>query len=152
MQRKFWLLNDDHRGTKSGLGRVLTLVQSEENRVYGIAYKISKNVKQTFERLNYREKCGYSIKKLTFFTNDAKAESLNCICYFANEDNPYYKPQKDLNSLAEQIYKSVGPSGTNKEYLYNVCEALRSTARDQSELRADSEIFQLETLVKNLDT
>lgn len=83
--------------------------------------------------------------------SDAETESLNCICYFANEDNPYFRPQKDLNSLAEQIHKSVGPSGTNKEYLYKVCDALKITARDESELKADSEIFRLEKLVKDLD-
>ena len=35
---------------------MLTLVHSDKKRVYGIAYKIGKNVEKAFERLNFREK------------------------------------------------------------------------------------------------
>jgi cation transport protein ChaC len=131
---------------------VLTLVHSDKKRVHGIAYKIGKNVEEAFERLNFREKCGYSIKKLVFYKgHDDKSESLDCICYFANEDNPYFKPEEDLNRLAVQIYESVGPSGTNKEYLYKFCDALRNTVADENELKNDLEIFALEKLVRSLE-
>ena len=138
------------------MGRVLTLVKSNKpsKRVYGIAYKIcSKNLAETFENLNLREKCGYSMQQIIFYQNDEKLSPIKCVCYFANENNYYYSPQIDLNSLASQVHQSVGHSGTNKEYLFNACHALKNLAgaKNSHHLRYDSHLFELEKIVKSLE-
>ncbi len=137
------------------MGRVLTLVSTDsllDKRVYGVAYKIcSRNLKETFQNLNLREKCGYSMQPVIFYKNDDKIEAIKCVCYFANEDNHYYSPEVDLKAQALQIFNSAGPSGTNKEYLYNVCNALRCLSNgDERQLEYDSHLFELEKIVKSI--
>lgn len=155
-ERHFWLLSDDHRGTPENLGRVLTLVNSTQpsSRVYGVAYKIlTTDLAETFRNLNIREKCGYSMQDIIFQnSNDIGGQPIKCVCYFANEDNHYFSPQTDTVSLADQIWKSIGPSGTNKEYLFNACKALRDLAGNNDEYLAyDRHLFELEEAVKSLE-
>lgn len=147
------------------MGRVVTLVKSEndEDKVYGIAYEIhSDNMEKTFENLHFREKCGYSLKEVTFYPkSDSECKPISCVCYYANEDNSYYSPSEDLSLISAQIYKSIGPSGTNKEYLYNLCHALRHLLRNDNEkcendefneiFKQESHLFLLETMVKQLE-
>ena len=148
------MLNKIDNFNKNSYGRVLTLVPSSGKKVYGLAYKIrTSNLSETFEKLNLREKCGYSLRKVSFYQEDAdEAEALNCVCYFANDDNFYYSREPDMNKMAEQIHKSIGPSGTNKEYLDNACSALRQLANNNEGcLKLDSHLFELNSLVKKLD-
>ncbi|MEE4244481.1 MAG: gamma-glutamylcyclotransferase, partial [Kangiellaceae bacterium] len=37
-QRRFWMASHDHRGTPEQPGRVLTLIQAEKSRCFGVAY------------------------------------------------------------------------------------------------------------------
>jgi cation transport regulator ChaC len=113
---------------------VVTLVKSDnhdEDRVYGVAYEINSSDKNaTFEYLNYREKCGYSLNEVIFYpSSDNDTRSLNCVCYFANPDNKYYSPNLTLNEMALHIHQSHGPSGPNKEYLFRLCESLKMLAK-----------------------
>lgn len=144
------------------MGRVVTLVktENEEDKVYGMAYEIhSDNMEKTFENLHFREKCGYSLKQVTFYPEDDSAcQPIYCICYYANEDNPYYSPNDDLSLISAQIYKSIGPSGTNREYLFNLCNALRILLKNLNEkygndeiIRQESHLFLLEAMVKQLE-
>lgn len=158
-------------------GRVATLVNSngdeDSDRVYGLAYEITvDNMEKTFAYLNFREKCGYSMKTVKFNMINSE-DSFDCVCYFANEDNIYYSPEPDTHSIARQICVTVGPSGSNKEYLYNLCLALRQLAYNNNNnhmnntnnnedilnecnnhpiLKYDHHLFELEYLVKKLDT
>lgn len=199
-ERQFWLLSDDHRGTsqkylinylfiklinnsnyfnKTRMGRVLTLVKKSDTnvKVYGIAYRLkTDNIEKTFDHLNFREKCGYSLKEVDFYPHDNQVNPVRCACYFANEENAYYSPLNDNKLLSKQIHETIGPSGifirlfyniwintlktvriigTNKEYLYNVCNSLRILAqlvKDEEILKHDKHLFALEDLVKELDT
>ena len=49
-----------------------------------------------------------------------------------------------ISTIATTISKSVGPSGPNVDYLYNLAEAIRTMGQD------DTHVFQLETEVKKL--
>ncbi|CAF0760923.1 unnamed protein product [Brachionus calyciflorus] len=173
-KRHFWLLSDDHRGTPENLGRVVTLVktENESDKVYGVAYEIhSDNMEKTFENLHFREKCGYSLKEIIFYPHENKKSKvfesnpkfITCVCYYANEDNSYYSPTNDLSLLSSQIHKSIGPSGTNKEYLFNLCNALRELIKQNSQNDSEEEnelskifqyenhLFELENKVKSLE-
>lgn len=147
------------------MGRVVTLVKtdSENDKVYGLAYEIhSNNMEKTFENLHFREKCGYSLKEVVFYPNE-DSKPITCICYYANEDNLYYSPSDDLSLLSAQIHGSVGPSGTNKEYLYNLCHALRNLIHQMSSNKHNEEnelneiliyekhLFELESMVKQIE-
>ena len=143
------------------MGRVATLVKKPGHRVYGVAYEFHVDeIERLFEYLSFREKCGYSLNEIVFrpVENDNDATNLIwCLCYYANEENVYFSNQSDLNALAEKIFESVGPSGTNKEYLYNLCNALRSIGNDFGEsvkqriLKYDEHLFALEAKVKLLE-
>ncbi|KAK1229918.1 hypothetical protein PQX77_007017 [Marasmius sp. AFHP31] len=52
-----------------------------------------------------------------------------------------------LDTLSHTIWKSVGPSGPNKEYLYNLVKAVRQLAPESH----DSHLYALETRVRALD-
>lgn len=148
------------------MGRVVTLVKTEndQDKVYGIAYEIhTDNIERTFENLHVREKCGYSLNEITFYpqSNLENNGPISCICYYANEDNSYFSPSNDLGLISSQIHKSVGPSGSNKEYLYNLCSALRDFLINEKEecgknelneiLKQENHLFLLEALVKQLE-
>ena len=152
----------------SRLGRTVTLVKDQlASRVYGMAYEIpASKAKQTFENLNFREKCGYTMIQVDFnptfdfstntvLSSQQQQSPVKCICYYADETNHYYSPSLDKEAMAQQIVTSVGPSGTNREYLYNFCEALRNLFKETQLLEStathDSHIFELERLVRSLD-
>ena len=50
-----------------------------------------------------------------------------------------------MQSIASQIISSSGPSGENKDYLFELATALRNYNF------IDEHIFELESLVKNLE-
>jgi cation transport regulator ChaC len=147
------------------MGRVATLVKTDAtDRVYGVAYEIDKSLMdKTFEHLNFREKCGYSLYEIEFNPLDESinnGQALSCVCYFATEENPYFSSQTDLSLISYQIYKSRGPSGENKEYLFMLCNALRELANQCSKsdktklshlLKYDEHLFELERLVLGLE-
>ncbi len=99
----------------------------------------------TFEYLNFREKCGYTLNEVIFYPSSSLAEnnneikSLKCVCYFANPDNNYYSPNLTLDQMALHIYQSHGPSGPNTEYLYRLCEALKMLAKLENKIKKEEE-------------
>ncbi|CAM6000206.1 unnamed protein product [Sphagnum balticum] len=149
------------------MGRVITLIREPASRVYGIAYEIKReNAEKTFEYLNYREKCGYTMHKVQFYASfnlskdqphdaaEAGTSLLDAICYFANEDNFYFSKEPDLVKQAQLIAQAVGPSGSNREYLFNFCQALKSLLvgkLNELENGNDKHIFELENLVRSIN-
>ena len=96
------------------------------------------------------------MEPIMFYPHD-DAKSYKCVAYFANQENFYYSPEHDLNNLALEIARSSGPSGSNKEYLFNACGALRLLAAECGQvdnelfLAHDSHMFKLEMLVKSFE-
>ncbi|EYC13348.1 hypothetical protein Y032_0044g934 [Ancylostoma ceylanicum] len=69
--RRFWQLSPDHRGTPEKPGRTVTLVPDEKSYCWGIAFQVAEeHVKATREYLDFREKAGYSLKKMLFKPDD----------------------------------------------------------------------------------
>jgi len=64
---------------------------------------------------------------------------IKCLVYIGLPDNPQFLGPQDPQALAEKIVQSRGPSGENREYLYQLEEALR----DLSEESADEHVFDL---------
>ncbi|KAK5639111.1 hypothetical protein RI129_011603 [Pyrocoelia pectoralis] len=129
--RKFYQHSTDHRGTP------------ENCCVWGVAYKITEDcVTKVIDHLDYREKGGYKRRKVTFFpiSNETPFE---ISIYVGSEDNQNYAGASDEESIAFQIVNSVGPSGTNIEYLLNLAKSMREIAPHVD----DRHLFNIETRV-----
>lgn len=121
--RRFWQGSHDHRGTIESPGRVLTLVSFPgehcEGRVFGIA---KADVEQTLKDLDYREKNGYERQQLSVRTQELG--SIDALTYIAPTNNSAWLGDASDKVIAEQIRHSHGPSGSNKEYVLSLHEAL----------------------------
>lgn len=51
-------------------------------------------------------------------------QPINCLVYVGLPDNPQFLGPQDPQALAEHIVQSRGPSGENKDYLYELDMAL----------------------------
>ncbi|KAF7987519.1 hypothetical protein HCN44_003281 [Aphidius gifuensis] len=179
--RKFYQKSTDHRGVPSKPGRVVTLIASnnQDDEVWGIAYKISKNdAANVMNHLDFRERGGYQRKTVLFHPCKPKEKhdpSLlhNCqnssnknqpivpltptpseempfplTIYIGEESNPNYAGTESIQTIAGHIVDAHGPSGSNKEYLYNLATAMRMIAPGV----IDKHLFTLENAVKELET
>lgn len=129
-ERKFWQNSIDHRGVPTFPGRVVTLVptRNQSSRVYGVAYRIAEsNVYDVLRHLDYREKNGYDRCSLVFNVYDVQkpGTTIDVTMYVANADNESFAGHiSNENDIAKQIYMAVGPSGFNRDYVYNLQEAM----------------------------
>ena len=144
--RRFWQGSEDHRGTPEAPGRVVTLVPNPQGHCHGVAYLVSNvDIEQTFAELDHREKNGYTrlslSLKLGSETVSERQKTVPGIAYIANENNEAYRGPAPIKQIAEDIFHSIGPSGTNIEYLLELAEALRARTIN------DPHIFALETEV-----
>ena len=173
-KRRFYQYSVDHRGRPNKPGRVVTLLPSHsEDTVWGVAYEIYKKDENfVIAHLDYREKTGYKKQLVTFYptkeinnkptgdaeqatTSDVKDELLKnlmvepfkLMIYIGTEDNKWYGGPASIEDIAKQIYESEGPSGTNKEYLFNLADAMRKMAPHVN----DEHLFALEKAVLNLE-
>ena len=147
--RRFWQGSEDHRGTPEAPGRVVTLAPDPQGQCHGVAYLVSnEEIEQTFAQLDHREKNGYArltlSLKLGSETTSENQKGVPGITYIADENNEAYRGPAPIKQIAEEIFHSIGPSGTNTEYLLELAQALRARAID------DPYIFALETEVQAL--
>jgi len=136
--RRFWQGSHDHRGTPGSPGRVATLVRQPGAVCAGMAYRVTPDV---FEHLDVREKNGYLrfSTEMTFQDGD-HAEGL---VYIATEGNEAYLGDAPEYDIARHIAGSHGPSGSNRDYLLGLAEALRELGAE------DPHVFEIE---KHLST
>jgi len=113
-----------------------------------MGYKIAAcNVDQVLNHLDFREKNGYNRCETTFYPLD-DSEPKSTIVYVANEQNPSWNSNHSLIDIANQIHNSVGPSGRNTEYVFNLCDAMRKYFHDVK----DDHLYELEKLLKEKET
>ncbi|KAG5730230.1 Cation transport regulator-like protein [Termitomyces sp. T112] len=162
--RRFAQKSHDHRGTPENPGRVVTLVHKEDwdkfsksdpfpddDVVWGIAYTIDPVYEaEVRDYLDYREKDGYTMETLDIYGMNGNEETIiihKAFCYVGRDDNPSFVGYEPLDLLAERIWTSVGPSGRNKDYLYNLVQAIRELSPNSH----DSHLYALEARVRALD-
>ncbi len=138
--RRFSQASDDHRGTAEAPGRVVTLREAPNASVRGVAFRIARAVAtEVFTDLDVREKAGYAPRRVLL---EVGGEQLTAVTYIAPRGNAWDAGDEPLDEIADRIAASVGPSGTNVEYLFKLAEALRELGDD------DEHVRELEALVR----
>ncbi|KAF1741186.1 hypothetical protein MXB_3094 [Myxobolus squamalis] len=145
--RRFWQGSHDHRGTHDKPGRVATLIPSENESTWGVAYRITQSDwDYVINNLNSRETDGYSCIHAKFYPKIAEVvDTFNVWIYVALPSNISFLGEAPIDSIAQQIIESEGPSGSNIEYLMNLADSLRQIAPNA----LDHHTSQLEKVVKN---
>ena len=138
--RRFWQGSHDHRGMPEAPGRVVTLVRDRSGHVEGIAYRVDDDA-GLFARLDHREKNGYGLTDITLRFRDG-SETGGCV-YIAPRDNHAFLGPASPEAMAAQIATSAGPSGTNRDYVLRLAQALRGHGID------DPHVFDLELRVRD---
>nr|XP_054759698.1 putative glutathione-specific gamma-glutamylcyclotransferase 2 [Lytechinus pictus] len=149
--RRFWQASLDHRGVPEKPGRVVTLIETPGEDVWGIAYHVAESDRDSVkEYLDFREKNGYTTKAVMFYPiqspDGSVQEPLEVLVYIATPCNPSFLGPAPLEEIANQILCSEGPSGKNKDYLLQLAVTMRKLVPDCN----DAHLFELERLVKGL--
>jgi cation transport protein ChaC len=117
--RRFWQGSTDHRGLPGAPGRVLTVTPDATGACWGVAYRLDESTLQaTLEAIDARERGGYKRHTIDFHCSDGtRSGSWPAVMYVAGPDNPHYLGPASLDSIADQVRRSHGPSGANYEYV-----------------------------------
>lgn len=100
--------------------------------MWGVAYRIApERVAEVKEYLDIREINGYTIHYTPFHPAPGVDPALlpqrgpfQTLVYIGTPDNEQFVGPQDPQKLAEHIYRSKGPSGLNRDYLWGLEKAL----------------------------
>lgn len=120
-ERRFWQGSHDHRGTPKEPGRVVTLIPVAGSQCKGVAYRVAHEV---FAHLDHREKNGYERHAISMLLAKTQRR-VGGILYVARADNEAYLGPAALPQLAAHIDRCSGPSGSNRDYVLALAQALR---------------------------
>ncbi|KAJ1826057.1 hypothetical protein LPJ56_002375, partial [Coemansia sp. RSA 2599] len=121
---------------------------SDETACWGMAYKVKSGMEQQVKaHLDYREKDGYTIDFVDVFDGSLEQPVLtDVMVYVGVSDNPSFAGASSLHDTAKVIAHAEGPSGTNREYLFHLCRALR----EKNPRAVDLYLESLEKLVNEI--
>ncbi|KAG6012718.1 hypothetical protein E4U54_007324 [Claviceps lovelessii] len=144
--------SEDHRGTPDAPGRVVTLLErtywetltdhhdTAPSKVWGVAYRIPPGkVAEVKDYLDIREINGYTIHYTPFHPaaeadgGGKSAPIVKTLVYIGTPDNAQFVGPQDPEELARHIWRSNGPSGPNREYLYELDDALRELSPESGD-------------------
>ena len=137
--RRFWQGSHDHRGTPVDPGRVLTLVEDAGATCVGMAYRITP---QVFDHLDHREKNGYLRHVVDIAFDDGM--HVDGLVYIADADNAAWLGPASDAEIAGQIASARGPSGSNRDYVERLADALRALGAE------DAHVFAIEAHLRGI--
>lgn len=132
--RRFWQGSPDHRGTPQQPGRVVTLVDAElaepwlaePAQTWGVAFQIeASHVSRILDQLDDREVAGYDRLELEAYSPGGESVGM-VMAYRAGPLNPNYLGPAPQDDMVRQILAAKGESGSNKDYLLALSDALSS--------------------------
>lgn len=151
--RSFALSSIHYRGTPTFPGLVLGLDWRPGAACTGMALRIRAAGAATVRRyLADRELVSrayfevlHSVKLLCPGAGNSPraGATVDAICYIVDRTHPQYAGGMALDEKAAIVGRAHGPSGSNREYLFNTAAHLRELQID------DPELFALEQLVRN---
>ncbi len=165
--RRFWQGSHDHRGIPSAPGRVVTLIADAASQCLGVAYALEANVyERVVHDLDVREQNGYArfteqVQLLAAPLDGTEAPrahaplAVTALVYIATPANTAFIGPASVPDLAHTIHHAHGPSGSNRDYLFELAAALRDlharAGNDPAEHAAqDAHVFELEAAVRAL--
>ena len=165
--RRFWQGSHDHRGVPSAPGRVVTLIADAASQCLGVAYALDAGVYARVVRdLDVREQNGYArfsaqvqLLAVPHAGPEAPRSSdpaeVTALVYIATPSNSAFMGPAPVPELAQTIQHAHGPSGSNREYLFELAAALRDlharAGNPPAEHAAqDAHVFELEAAVSAL--
>ncbi|KAJ2351008.1 hypothetical protein IWW50_004239 [Coemansia erecta] len=159
-KRAFLQKSHDHRGTPHAPGRVCTLIpHAEWNSMFpdepadpqsvcwGMAYKVKRGMEREVKKhLDYREKDGYTVDFVDVYGElGAEPVVAQVLVYVGVSSNPSFAGPSSIDDTARVIARAEGPSGTNREYLFKLCDSLRTHHPEA----LDPYLAKLEALVRS---
>ncbi len=140
-KRRFWQGSVDHRGRPGSPGRVVTLLPAPGQSVCGMAFRVEPASSDTvLEQLDVREVGGYDRSEQTLFCEDGR--QVDGLVYVATASNDNFLGPAPIELIAHTAMHSVGPSGTNREYVLRLADALKQMGCE------DSHVTQLADLLR----
>jgi cation transport regulator ChaC len=129
--RRFWQGSTDHRGMPEAPGRVVTLVPEAGARCWGMAYRIAdERLEEVLVHLDFREQGGYERHLLRLETRELSLPE--ALVYVAGPSNPHYLGPATLEEIAAVVRSAHGPSGSNRDYVQRLAEALAEAGEDDA--------------------
>ncbi|XP_023135258.1 glutathione-specific gamma-glutamylcyclotransferase 1 [Amphiprion ocellaris] len=129
-KRRFWHGDNFHRGNDELPGRVVTLIEDDDESTWGVAFEVSgSQMEESLKYLNVRETVcgGYITKMVDFFPEGEDQSPVQALVYIATSDNPLYLGPASPDEIGAQIAVSRGKTGHNLEYLLRLAEFMRSS-------------------------
>lgn len=153
-KRVFWQGSTDHRGTPQLPGRVVTLHPTSPSAVtWGVALRLpppGRDRVAVLEYLEEREK-QYDVRLRADLYADDEPDSAavihQALVYVGSEDrtlNVNYLGDAPLEELAATVAAAEGPSGTNREYVFQLADALHALGK------RDEHVAELAAAVRGL--
>jgi glutathione-specific gamma-glutamylcyclotransferase len=124
--RRFWQGSPDHRGIPSAPGRVVTLVPDSDEICGGCAYRIDAAVAEPIlAELDFREQAGFARRMLAVHAAPHMAPFADGITWVAETSNAHFLGPLPEREIAAYVRDRHGPSGSNREYVLRLRDALR---------------------------
>ena len=83
---------------------------------------------------------------VTFYPEDPTHLPFDLEIYIGGSENPFFLGPAKLQDIAEQIFRSEGPSGKNTEYLFQLASAMKKLVPHVN----DEHLYALEREVQRL--
>ncbi|XP_069954742.1 putative glutathione-specific gamma-glutamylcyclotransferase 2 isoform X2 [Cherax quadricarinatus] len=135
--RRFWQASIDHRGVPG------------KAQVWGVAYEVPPEQEaDVTKRLNVREQRFDNRKTVVMYGPSGHPLSHSVLVFVGSNEPELFLGDAPLQTMAEQIGRSHGPSGANSDYLFQLARFMRNEVPQAQ----DDHLFQLEAAVNEFLT
>lgn len=129
-KRRFWHGDNFHRGDDDMPGRVVTLIEDDDESTWGVAFEVTgSQVEESLKYLNVRETVcgGYATKMVDFYPEGENQPPVQALVYIATSDNPLFLGSASPEVIGAQIAVCRGKTGHNLEYLLRLAQFMRTS-------------------------